>query len=210
MAGPGTYSLRTIAEQSLSDLVQTHRRLSAGPGSGVEAPVYVFDTRLYLAPTPQHVNRQTLVQLLVRGEGEDPESLSLIYQLVLDEALIGDYYALAWAEAQQQALRALGSVWKASIGASPIRPAFDDGVVRLSRGGHVAAYVYSQLREAGADIRCCNGAADGLPWDRLRRVSQIVSAVEQAFKIAAASLMTFDMEECLAGLMRNEVVAACA
>lgn len=211
MAGSGTYSLRTVAKQALSDLLDAHQRLSAGPSSRAGAPVYVFDTRLYLAPTPQCVNRQTLIQLLVRGEGdEDPESLALIYQLVLDDALIADYYALAWAEAQQQALGALGSVCPPSISADPFRPAFDEGVLRFSQHGHVAAYVETQLREADAQIRRCDGGSGRLPWDRLRRVSEIVSAVEQVFKLAAASLLAFDMEECLAGLVRNELAASCA
>lgn len=210
MAGPATYSLRAVAERSLCDLVQMHQRLTRDAASIGIRPAYVFDARSYLAPTPRHVNRQALAQLIVNREAKGPEWLTHIYDVVLDDELLNDLYAIAWSDAQEQALNAVSSVCEHRIPLGPVRPSFDDGVLKLSREERVAFYVDTQLREAGEAIRCSDGSEDKLPWRQLLRASETMSTVEQAFKVAAASLLTFDMEETLAGLMCTEVLAACA
>lgn len=199
-----------VLETSLGDLVSTHHRLAYGGRLHIQNPCYAFDTQPYLTANAGHLNRQILAQSVLRGWRTDQSAIDMVYDIVLDRALLDDYCAIARQDAYEQAVATMATVCAEHLPAPwPANPVASNGMLRLSHDDEMATHVDTMLQHASASIEIDRSAAPtSAIAESLERISQLLYAVDKAFKAAAVVLLSFDIEDHIAALVRNEAMAA--
>lgn len=209
MSSQSVQSSQYVTETWLADLVETHCQLSSYRYSKGPGPVYVLNSSEYISPKPTDVTQQALTRYIFQcGQ---PAFISLFHTVIQDRQMLDDYYNIALRDAQEEVLWAIDSVLQ-SRNCMPwlIQPAFVGGILWLDQDGALGSYIESELNILSDRINSRDFNGSAITYERLERISRLVSAANQAFSVAKASLNRFDMNSHLEVLIQNEVFSELA